>query len=286
MSAKDIHRSDGQMSDHGIPPFRSYSENVGLGVRSERHVRGEWNKEQLEFMEILRREKVERDGYGEGGEGGEEKGDDGKGNKVKEWINWERWGLSIGFVLFNLFFALPLAYLIAKYTVSSPWQWITFILSHHVMLAAGYEITMDIRDRMIREEEEKMELEKWDEVVRKLEGALRDSRRGRLVLGRVESGLMGMWEREGEEKEKERRFRREKDNDSELAREAVDRKLEQMEDARRSGLMIDRGLWVALKRKQLDFDKVAHHWSDWRIDGRWRGKDWWELCEVEGVLGG
>ncbi|CAD6444052.1 d5663afe-cbec-472c-a4d6-4351921fa516-CDS [Sclerotinia trifoliorum] len=180
MSTKRTHRSDGQMRDRGLPPFKSYSENVGLGARPEKHVREEWNKEQLNFMERLRREKVERDGYREAGENGEEKNDDRQGNKAKGWINWEKWGLSIGFVLFNILVAFPLAYLIAKYIVSSPWQWITFILSHHLILAASYETTMNMRDRIIREEEDKLEIEKWDEVVRELEDALRDSRRGRL----------------------------------------------------------------------------------------------------------
>ncbi|KAF7862686.1 hypothetical protein EAF04_007559 [Stromatinia cepivora] len=250
MSTKDVdvYGRNYQMSNDGLPPFRSYSENVDLRLRPRRHVRGEWNKEQLEFMERLRRENEERGRYGdgkagEGGKDGEEKGDEGKVNKVKEWINWKRWGLSIGFVLFNLLFALPLAYLIAKFTVPSPWQWITFILSHHVMLAIGYEIAMDIRDRMIKEEEEKIELEKWDEVVGELEGLLRDCRAGRLVLGSVEEGLMG----------------KKKENNSELAQKEVNSKLKQMEDARLRGLMIDRELWVVLKRKQLDFDKVAHH---------------------------
>ncbi|APA11047.1 predicted protein [Sclerotinia sclerotiorum 1980 UF-70] len=283
MSAKHSHRSDGQISHHGLPPFRSYSENVGLRVRPERHVRRKWNKEQLEYMERLRREKVERVGYGEDGVG---KNYDRKDNKTRGWIKWEKWRFSIGFVLFNLVVALPLAYLVAKYAVFPPWQWITFILSHHAILAASYEKTMNIRDRIIREEEDKLELERWDEVVRKLEDALRDSRRGRLMLGRVENGLMGMWEGEGRERRLRREDEKEKEND-EVAREAVDRKLEEMEYARRRGAVIDRELWVELKRKQVGFDRVAQYGRDEgiNVDGRWRGRTWWELCEAEGVLG-
>ncbi|KAI9649124.1 hypothetical protein NHQ30_001691 [Ciborinia camelliae] len=196
--------------------------------------------------------------------------------KKKGWINWRRWGISARLVLFNIIFAIPIAYAIARYAVPDPFRWMGFILCHHVMLACGYEGVMNFRDRLIKEAEEsfikeageKMELEKWDEVVEKLEVALAQSRNNLKVMEMMEDQRLGM------------------------ARQAVTKKLKGMKRAEREGKRIDEGLLRALMRERLELGYVAHGWMHgWRhgdenheIDRKWKGKSWEVLCEARGIL--
>ncbi|QSZ37415.1 hypothetical protein DSL72_009513 [Monilinia vaccinii-corymbosi] len=151
-------------------------------------------------MEMLDREEwSSRVRMGEGedeGEGGVERGlmvremrgaGGGKKKVERGWINWDRWGVCVGFVLSNILLFIPLAYLIATHLIPAPWRWMGFIVCHHVMLTAGYEVAMDIRDGWVEEMEGEAELERWDRVVEGLEAMLEGSRRGtgreRLVVG-------------------------------------------------------------------------------------------------------
>ncbi|KAF7930361.1 uncharacterized protein EAE98_004761 [Botrytis deweyae] len=127
----------------------------------------------------------------------------------KVWVHWERWGLSVWLVIFNIIFAIPVSYLIAKYAIPAPWRWAVFILSHHALLACAYEFAMNVKERMvemaIREAEEERELEQWDDVVAQLEGVLEESRRNRRVMEGVVEGMGGVGDEEESEEEVEER---------------------------------------------------------------------------------
>ncbi|TGO21711.1 hypothetical protein BPAE_0204g00060 [Botrytis paeoniae] len=213
----------------------------------------------------------------------EKKKEDGKEIEKEEkvWVHWERWGLSVWLVLFNILFAFPVAYLIAKYAIPAPWRWAVFILSHHALLACAYEFAMDVQERMmgmaIREAEEERELEQWDDVVAKLEGVLEESRRNRRVMEGVEVGI-GAVKDEGEEGEEER------EREIDTARKRVGEKIRELEGWEKRGVRIDRGLLRALKRERHELVYETTSFSHEDTKSMWFGKSWKELCDAEGVL--
>ncbi|TGO43405.1 hypothetical protein BHYA_0001g00340 [Botrytis hyacinthi] len=157
-----------------------------------------------EVEERKERERLYREEMKKKKEGGKEIEE-----QEKVWVHWERWGLSVWLdypgnsmnsanlyahpVIFNIFFAIPVAYVIAKYAIPAPWRWAVFILSHHALLLCAYEFAMDVQERVvgmaIREAEEERELEQWDDVVAKLETVLEESRRNRRVMEGVVVGI-------------------------------------------------------------------------------------------------
>ncbi|KAF7959618.1 hypothetical protein EAE96_001234 [Botrytis aclada] len=202
----------------------------------------------------------------------------------KVWVNWERWGLSVWLVLFNMLFAIPVAYLIAKYATPAPWRWVVFILSHHALLACAYEFAMDVQERMVnmamREAEEERELEKWDDVVAQLEKVLEESRRNRRVMEGVVEGMGGdgeehaSGEEEGEKRERE----------IVTARKRVGEKISELEGWEGRGVRIDRALLRALKRERHELLFETTSFSKEDMESVWLGKSWKELCDVDGVL--
>ncbi|KAM0165546.1 hypothetical protein ACHAQE_002293 [Botrytis cinerea] len=204
----------------------------------------------------------------------------------KSWFDWERWGISVGLVLFNILFAIPVAYIIAKYAVPAPWRWMGFILSHHALLACGYEIAMDFKERVEdmerREMEEQRELQQWDDVVERLERLLEESRRNRRVMEGVEVGIAGCVEdglEEGEEREGEKRER-----EVDVARRRVGEKIRELEGLEKRGVMIDRALLGVLKKERLELLYETTNRSNAGMMNKWAGKSWKELCDAEGIL--
>lgn len=191
---------------------------------------------------------------------------------------------SIHPVLFNISFAIPVAYVIAKYAIPAPWRWAVFILSHHALLLCAYEFAMDVQERMvgtaIREAEEERELEQWDDVVAKLEGVLGESRRNRRVMEGVVVG-MGALEEEEEEftGEKEKRQR-----EIDMARKRVGEKIRELERWEKRGARIDRELLSALKKESHELRYETTYFSREDTKSVWFGKSWKELCDAEGVL--
>lgn len=125
----------------------------------------------------------------------------------------------------------------------------------------------------IEEQEEKQELQKWDEVCEKLNEVLKESRKNRRVMEDVEDGvLMGeIWDRP------------EKEGFEGGGWTAIHDKVREMEGARRNGWKIDEGLLLAVRAMSFDLGGQSHVLHS-RIEGRWRGKSWRELCEARGVL--
>ncbi|TEY57495.1 hypothetical protein BOTCAL_0217g00060 [Botryotinia calthae] len=202
----------------------------------------------------------------------------------KSWFDWEKWGLSVGLVLFNILFAIPIAYVIAKYAVPAPWRWMGFILSHHTLLACGYEIEMDFKERIEgmerREAEEQRELQQWDDVVERLEMLLEESKRNRRVMEGVEVGIAGCME-DGEDGGMETKgMKREID----VARKRVGEKIKELEGLEKRGVMIDRALLGALKKERLELLYETTSRSNADMMGKWSGKSWKELCDAEGIL--
>ncbi|KAF7909672.1 uncharacterized protein EAF01_003390 [Botrytis porri] len=200
----------------------------------------------------------------------------------KGWVLWERWRLSVWLVLFNILFAIPLAYLIAKFAIPAPWRWTAFILSHHALLACAYEFAMVVQERRvdmeIREEKEERELRKWDEVVEVLEGVLEESRRNRRVVVGVEGeiGEVGGENEEGGSGEEEERKR---DFDVNVARKGVGEKIMELEGWEKKEELLS---VLKKERHELLYETTCSSVEDTK--SVWFGKSWRELCGAEGVL--
>ncbi|KAF7899754.1 hypothetical protein EAF00_004090 [Botryotinia globosa] len=223
------------------------------------------------------RERVYREEKKKKKEGGKEIEEE-----EKVWVHWERWGLSFWLVIFNLFFAIPVAYVIAKYATPAPWRWAVFILSHHALLLCAYEFAMDVQERMVgmamREAEEERELEQWDDVVAKLEMVLEESRRNRKVMEGVVVGI-GALEEEEAAGEKEQRQR-----EIGTARKRVGEKIGELEGWEKRGVRIDRELLGALKKERHELCYETTFVSPEDKKSVWFRKSWRELCDAEGVL--
>ncbi|TGO65612.1 hypothetical protein BOTNAR_0076g00060 [Botryotinia narcissicola] len=200
----------------------------------------------------------------------------------KVWVHWERWRLSFWLVIFNIFFAIPVAYVIAKYAIPAPWRWSVFLLSHHALLLCAYEFAMDVQERMvgmaIREAEEERELKQWDDVVAKLETVLEESRRNRRVMEGVVVGIGAM---EGEEVKGEKEKRR---REIGTARKRVGEKINELEGWEKRGVRIDRELLSALKKERHELWYETTYSSLEDTKSVWFRKLWRELCDAEGVL--
>ncbi|KAF7933072.1 uncharacterized protein EAE97_008839 [Botrytis byssoidea] len=200
----------------------------------------------------------------------------------KLWVHWERWRLSFWLVIFNLFFAIPVAYIIAKYAIPAPWRWSVFLLSHHALLLCAYEFAMNVQERMvgmaIREAEEERELEQWDDVVAKLETVLEESRRNRRVMEGVVVEI-GALEEEDVTGEKEKRRR-----EICTARKRIGEKISELEGWEKRGVRIDRELLGALKKERHELWYETTFVSPEDTKSVWFRKSWRELCDADGVL--